>query len=116
MSSSSRSFERQASSSLASRRNSSLSIPDLTQTSYSSFEPSLRSLSPSSLDADAFKIQTEQSLPSINAAFDADLGSIGLFKTMRVQRSILTSTIDLCNTILGTGIVSLPYAFSTIGK
>ncbi|KAI8901352.1 transmembrane amino acid transporter protein-domain-containing protein [Globomyces pollinis-pini] len=29
--------------------------------------------------------------------------------------SVLTSTIDLCNTILGTGIVSLPYAFSTVG-
>ena len=53
---------------------------------------------------------------SINTIYDADLNSPGLFKVPPKKRaSIMTSTIDLCNTILGTGIVSLPYAFSTIG-
>ncbi len=41
--------------------------------------------------------------------------SLVSLKKRRVPRSILTSTIELCNTILGTGIVSLPYAFSTVG-
>ncbi|KAH6579259.1 hypothetical protein BASA61_010371 [Batrachochytrium salamandrivorans] len=29
--------------------------------------------------------------------------------------SVLTSTIDLCNTIMGTGLLSIPYAFATVG-
>ncbi|EGF78404.1 hypothetical protein BATDEDRAFT_2177, partial [Batrachochytrium dendrobatidis JAM81] len=29
--------------------------------------------------------------------------------------SVLTSTIDLCNTIMGTGLMSIPYAFATVG-
>ena len=45
----------------------------------------------------------------------ATTSEASVLKKRRPKRSILTSTIDLCNTIVGTGVVSLPYAFSTIG-
>ncbi|KAJ3302330.1 hypothetical protein HDV03_005163 [Kappamyces sp. JEL0829] len=82
------------------------SAPDISSTILTS-PASLPSLLSDEVD--------KSSRPSINASYNADLGSLGLFKTRRVSRSILTSTVDLCNTILGTGIVSLPYAFSTVG-
>jgi Transmembrane amino acid transporter protein len=58
-------------------------------------------------------------LPSVPIAPDrisiGTLSDSSVLKRRRPKRSILTSTIDLCNTIVGTGVVSLPYAFSTIG-
>jgi hypothetical protein len=71
------------------------------------------------LDDLMLRSPTSLSSPAIidtTTLFQSDLSSPGLFRTPRKRKTnIMSSIIDLCNTIMGTGIVSLPYAFSAMG-
>ena len=73
---------------------------------------------PAADDKSASTTPSGAAIINTSTLYNSDLSSPGIFRIARRRKNranIVSSTIDLCNTILGTGIVSLPYAFSTIG-